>query len=560
MYGPTTRYGAKVLAAKCSEVASCPPGSQENTLNSASVRIGSLVAGGQIDEGEAFNALVGAAMRMVNGGRPWLQKEVERKVRNGMAAGARNPYRPRPRESARQFHDDGSRKDKTTDSADADTASSDHHNDESPLPLFPPLPPSEPFPIEALGPVLADAAAAIARKVQVPEAMAAQSVLAVAALAAQAHANILLPYGQARPLSLYFVTVADSGDRKSAADNEAIWPIGRRERTLKEAHDNALRGATIARDAWAAQKRKIENSAKTDLEGKKGALAALGPQPDLPLLPFIVIADLTIEGLAKNWPNAFPALGVFTAEGGQFIGSHGMKEENRLRNAAGYNELWDGQPVKRMRAGDGVTMLYGRRLTIHLMVQPDAASRFLSDPTLRNIGLISRVLVASPDSLAGTRFYRAPAPDDDAAIRSYGARILAILETPLPLAAGTRNELEPRVLVMTVEAESLWCAFSDHVEGQCAATEELRPLKDFAAKIAEHAARIAGVLAIVADHRATEVTEAAMHNAVTLADWYVKEALRLHHAGRLDPTLKRAQDLLDWLRKQEVPEIGFETS
>src|SRR5215211_588334 len=49
--------------------------------------------------------------------------------------------------------------------------------------------------------------AAISRKVQVPEAIAAQSVLAVAALASQAHADVMLPYGQTRPLSLFLVTV-----------------------------------------------------------------------------------------------------------------------------------------------------------------------------------------------------------------------------------------------------------------------------------------------------------------------------------------------------------------
>src|SRR5262245_4614924 len=51
------------------------------------------------------------------------------------------------------------------------------HADE-PLPLFPPLPPAAPYPLDALGEVLAPAAAAIARKVQVPDAMAAQAVLA----------------------------------------------------------------------------------------------------------------------------------------------------------------------------------------------------------------------------------------------------------------------------------------------------------------------------------------------------------------------------------------------
>ena len=324
---------------------------------------------------------------------------------------------------------------------------------DGPIPLFPPLPPAERFPIEALGPVLSRAAQAIARKVQVPEAIAGQSVLAAAALAAQAHADVMLPYGQTRPLSLFLVTIAASGDRKSTADNEALWPIRKREKALKEEHDSAYQAWSIAMAAYNAEKRKNENDKKMDFEARKAALAALGPAPEQPLHPFLTAPEPTIEGLVKAWVTAPAALGIFTAEGGQFIGGHGMSQDNRLRTAAAYSEIWDGHPIKRIRALDGVSLLYGRRLSMHLMVQHEAAAQFLSDPLLRDQGLLSRVLVAAPESIAGTRFYRDPLPEDDAAIRAYGARILSILEAPWPLAEGRRNELEPRVLRMTEEAD-----------------------------------------------------------------------------------------------------------
>src|SRR6478735_5885412 len=95
---------------------------------------------------------------------------------------------------------------------------------EAPLPLFPSMPSSEPYPVDYLGPILSAATGAVARKVQVPLSIAAQSVLATASLAAQAHADVLLPFGQTRPLSLYLVTIAASGDRKSSSDNEALRP------------------------------------------------------------------------------------------------------------------------------------------------------------------------------------------------------------------------------------------------------------------------------------------------------------------------------------------------
>jgi len=60
------------------------------------------------------------------------------------------------------------------------TLAGGHTNTEIPLPLFPPLAEAEPYPADALGKTLSRAAKAIASKAQVPIAMAAQSVLAVA--------------------------------------------------------------------------------------------------------------------------------------------------------------------------------------------------------------------------------------------------------------------------------------------------------------------------------------------------------------------------------------------
>ncbi len=436
--------------------------------------------------------------------------------------------------------------------ADAGPATND-----GPIPLFPPMPAAERFPIEALGSVLSGAAAAISRKVQVPEAIAAQSVLAAAALAAQAHADVVLLYGQVRPLSLFFVTVAASGDRKSTADNEALWPVRKYEKALKEEHEEANREWSIAFAAYNAEKKKVENDRNMDFDARKAALTALGPEPEKPLHPFLTAPEPTIEGLVKAWITAPAALGIFTAEGGQFIGGHGMSQDNRLKTAAAYSEIWDGRPIKRIRSLDGVSILYGRRLSMHLMVQHEAAAQFLSDGLLRDQGLLSRVLVAAPESIAGTRFYRETSPEDDAAIRAYGARVLSILEARWPLVESSRNELEPRALPITEEAAADWCAFYDHIEGQCGPGSDLRPIQDFAAKSAEHAARIAGVLTIVENIHATEIGIEAMRSALMVVDWYVNEAVRLQQAARTDAKLMVAQQLLDWMRGRGEEVFSF---
>ena len=109
-----------------------------------------------------------------------------------------------------------------------------------PLPLVPPIPPARPYPVEALGEVLSGATESIAAKCQCSPTLAAQAVLAVASLAAQRLADIRLPFRQTRPLSLYFVTIAASGDRKSTADNEALIPVRTYEKNLKREYETGL--------------------------------------------------------------------------------------------------------------------------------------------------------------------------------------------------------------------------------------------------------------------------------------------------------------------------------
>lgn len=418
-----------------------------------------------------------------------------------------------------------------------------------PLPLFPARQPAAPYPVEALG-SLAPAVRAIANKVQVPECVAAQSVLAVAALAAQSHADVQLPFGQTRPLSEFFVTVAGSGDRKSSADSEAALPVVRREQTLRDEYTAAIEEWRISHAVWDGERRKIEGNKKVDRLGRHALLADLGPEPARPLSPFLVTSDLTLDGLIKNWAHSHASLAVFTSEGATFTSGHGMSPENRLRTAASLSELWDGHPIKRIRAQDGVSILAGRRLSFHVMLQPDASAGFLNDRMLADQGLLSRVLVAAPESIAGERLFRQPNPEELREIDHYAERILRLLATPAPMVSGTRNELSPRILSMSDSATELWRQFHDHVEGQCGAGGHLALMRDFASKAAEHAARIAGVLTIVEDNTSEQVGFPAMNSAVNLMNWYIGEAERVRSAARTSLRLQRASALLDWMKAQ----------
>jgi hypothetical protein len=538
------KYALAALQSSCVAVAAAPSGQRNHTLNAAAFSLGKMVSAGWISENFVRSALLDASAQC---GLP--NDEATKTIASGIAAGRFEPLTALPEKplAAAALVADYR----------ASPLAAGPLGDDGPLPLFSPIPDAAPYPVKALGSTLSEAATAIASKVQVPLAMAAQSVLAAASLVASAHADVMMPYGQSRPLCLFFVTVAASGDRKSTADNEALWPIREREKALRDEHKDLMKAWRVEFAAWSAQKRKIEGKKDIGLPERRELLKTLGDEPAKPLSPFLVTGDLTVEGLLKCWPDAHASLGIFTAEGATFTAGHGMNDDNRLKTAANLSELWDGKPVVRLRAGDGVSILSGRRMSMHVMIQPDAAGDFLSNGTLRDQGLLSRVLAAAPASLAGSRSYKDAHPRDVSAIKSYKERLLSILQAAPALAPSTRNELEPPALQICRNARANWRAFYDDIEERCGSAGDLAPVRDFAAKAAEHAARIAGVLAIVEDLHTKEIGDAPMRGALEIVGWYVDEASRLQQVAKIDLRLRRAASLLQWLQGQPKGEASI---
>jgi hypothetical protein len=155
---------------------------------------------------------------------------------------------------------------------------------EPPRPLTREIPPEKEFPVDALGDCLGEAVEAIYRRTQAPRAICAQAVLSVAALAVQAYADVLLPTGVCRPLSLYLITIAESGERKTSADDLALSPVRDHETELRAAYEEAHFSYSCAYAAWKRQHDQTLNNSKLypDRESKRAALEKLGEQPNAP--------------------------------------------------------------------------------------------------------------------------------------------------------------------------------------------------------------------------------------------------------------------------------------
>lgn len=141
---------------------------------------------------------------------------------------------------------------------------------------------------------------------------------------------------------------------------------------------------------------------------------------------------------------------------------------------------------------------------------------------------------------------QANAKSDDATLAAFGNRLREILETPLPMDPETR-ELQPHILDLSSGARVLLVGLSDALEAAQAPGGDLAHISGTASKVAEQAARIAGVLTLWRDLHARDVQPGDMADAIALAQYYLSEASRLVNAATVSAEIDRAETLRRWL-------------
>ncbi|WP_231295268.1 YfjI family protein [Acidiphilium cryptum] len=416
-------------------------------------------------------------------------------------------------------------------------------------PLQRETPPPEPYPMAALL-ALRPAVEAIQRRTQAPHALCAASVLAAAGFAAAIHYDVEIPVIGVRPLLTAFMTIGHSGERKSSVDILASFPITRAEAALAAQFEVDQEKFSRDKEAFDAARIEARKAAKDGRAAAERALADVGSEPKPPAPPILTAQEGTIEGLI-NLLVLRPYASIFSSEGGQFLGGHAMSEDAALRTMTTINSLWDGAPIKRLRAGKA-TFARGRRASLSLFVQRSVAAILLDNSSARDNGLLARMLIADPSTTMGTRMWRERESDFDLLLDEYNDRLGYMLAKRPRLLEGS-DGLDPEPLPFNVAAERRLILFHDATERDLADGRRYASIRGFGAKMTEHASRLAGILGAYAgrDMIDAETFEAG----AALATWYAGEQLRLGETVAPDPELDAAQELLTWWQSQPEPRL-----
>ncbi len=424
----------------------------------------------------------------------------------------------------------------------------------APEPLRRPMPPAAPYPTDALPEILAEAVTATHEVIRAPAAICGQSFLSAASLAAQGHADVEID-GRVELLSLFALTIGESGERKSAVDAVAL--LAHREferRRMREfgpefaEFENARAAYETARNSILKKKAKESPSEAQERIGYE--LKKLGPPPLEPPKPILFTATPTLEGLHKLFVSGLPSVGLFHDDAGEFVGGHAMSDENRLKSAAGLSKLWDRGEFDRVRAGDGANKYFGRRVASHLMVQPIVAERVLSDDILTQQGLLARTLLGWPTSTIGERPYVERDLTTHPAIQNFSRRIAELLARPWRFAEDSQHELAPPALHLTADAKRLWVEAHDAIEADQKEGGPWANVRPWASKAAAQILRVAGVFTLIENADAAMIERDAIARAARLVDWHLAEAVRIVGTATVPTEVRNAEALLDWCRRE----------
>lgn len=378
-------------------------------------------------------------------------------------------------------------------------------------------PPTD-YPVDALGERLAPVARALEDVSQGALEACAQLALSVANASVQGLADVRLPHG-VRPISLFFLCVLDSGERKSAIFSAAMHGIERFESKLRSEY------ATVEE------------------------LRKAGADVPLPPLPIVTISESTIDGLMRFLTECRGPVLLASDEGAVFANGHSMASRDLMRTCALYSSLWDSSPQKMVRATTNHRVFGGKRVGVCLMAQPPAVAQLLTNHEARAQGLLARFLMSMPVSRVGGRPYRVPADESLETLEAFHRRVFATLKRPLPLASGERNVLKPRYVTLSPEAVEVYKRFHDAVEAKLAEGRRYYPIREFGAKAADHAVRLAATITLFHNRDAVNVTAARMRDGVTLAKYYLREQLRIA-AAEGDADLQIAEKAIDWINRR----------
>lgn len=389
---------------------------------------------------------------------------------------------------------------------------------------------------------LSDVLNEISLATKAPPEMVASIEMATISSAVQHHCSMQMKPGVTVPTSLYLITIAESGERKSGVQNLLFKPFTEIQNRW---HDEAIRKAEERNRQHTVWKEKVEGLRralqKAIGKGHPSALfeeqlrALLEAEPQLIPARKLVYVDTTAEALLAGLNEFGSSAVLLHDEFGQFC------DGPMARRLPLLNALWSGSECAVDRKAAGGFVLKNARLTCLLQAQPKVFERFMAKQgeQARGNGFMARALLAFPASTQGTRF------EDGSTVEC------PTLDWFYQRCEYLLNRREHRALRFSPQAQYEWIQMANYYEQQMNPGGIYFAARDFASKAAENTARIAALFHAFLIDDSDEVSSEMLRYAGNLMGWYGNQFLSI--MGAHNPAMELERDLYElenWIKSR----------
>ena len=396
-----------------------------------------------------------------------------------------------------------------------------------------------PFPLKDLGPVLADFCQQVAASVGCDPAFPATYALAVCASAIGSSRSIFLKPDWQVPCILWTMCIGESGSGKSPPLRACMEPL------------NVRRSAYNAEftQAMTEFRRECREHKKQMKDYDRGEIDAEPPEPKRPLHRRCSMSDTTIHAIAGVL--ADNPRGVLLCRDEQSGWLTGFDRFSKGRSGASseaplWLEMYNANSIEVDRKSECQYLaVESPHVSISGGIQPRIFQRAMS-AEMQDNGLQARFLMCYPPR--GMKQWRDESLSDKAR-RKYQEVIDALFELKQESLLG--QNLCPAALSLSAEAKRLLqCWVDRHGEEQHSMTGLLASMWS---KMEEAPGRLSIVLHCVQqvtngveDHFA--VSADVMQQALSIAEWFKSEALRIHRLMQEPNGASEQRSLIQWIR------------
>lgn len=393
----------------------------------------------------------------------------------------------------------------------------------------------EPFPFESLPSNAVEYAKELAVKNMISDSIVGGSILSLCSLVVQGNARIKTSHNTTHPLSLFILSVAESGEGKTTIESFLKQPIEYKEKFdyLKYKEEKQLFYHSLK--IWEKDTKNMTNEEFREYIKKN-------PRPKMPPDPKIIMSDATTEGILKQFNIGKYSLGLFTAEGVKVFGGYSMSKEKEMHTVGTLSCLWDGDPIERTRGDEKENLkLFDKSLTTNILIQNKPFEKVWGNDLFQTQGILARFLISRPIPKAGTR------------IRGLEALIFeyeSVFSSRVRKLLNKNEDSDLLEITLSNDAHKLNIEYYNSIEVETGIGGKYQDIKAFASKTAEQARRIAGVITLFEDSNSTEIDANAMERGITLAKWYLDECLRISNDDLRDQDKSNQNKLLKILEKK----------